>query len=215
MSNPQHTISIELANTDVITIKANKTNAVLALKAITKDFYYQSIRMRAYHEGQVIAMVAKIDGQMNWYCIPNLEPEARPSQHLQSLINENFERVKSQELEEAKQQQAHAAQEALDFMNDSMNAANRDKNGDTFAAGGTSAIDFMRQTETKTDVIHPSVTPDRILEMVEADDNEGLCLACGEEAYGVEPDARAYECEACGAKRVYGAPELLMMGYAG
>ncbi len=49
--------------------------------------------------------------------------------------------------------------------------------------------------------------------MLERDDNEGFCTACGEEAYGVEPDARKYTCESCGAAKVYGAEELLMMGY--
>jgi hypothetical protein len=58
---------------------------------------------------------------------------------------------------------------------------------------------------------HPSVTMDRILEAAQADDNLGICCGCGEEAYGVEPDARKYECESCGAKRVYGAEELLLM----
>ena len=43
-------------------------------------------------------------------------------------------------------------------------------------------------------------------------DSAGYCLACGAEADGVEPDARRYECEACGEKRVYGTEELLMMG---
>ena len=37
---------------------------------------------------------------------------------------------------------------------------------------------------------HSSVTLDRIVSMIQADDNEGICLACGEDAYGVEPDAR-------------------------
>ena len=58
---------------------------------------------------------------------------------------------------------------------------------------------------------HESVTAERIIELVEADDHMGICLACGEEAYGVEPDARKYECESCGAYRVYGAEELLLM----
>jgi hypothetical protein len=41
----------------------------------------------------------------------------------------------------------------------------------------------------------------------------GACLACGEIIYGgVEPDARKYECESCGANEVYGLEELLMMG---
>jgi hypothetical protein len=40
----------------------------------------------------------------------------------------------------------------------------------------------------------------------------GFCLACKAEAYGVEPDAREYRCEACGQCRVFGCEELLMMG---
>jgi len=55
------------------------------------------------------------------------------------------------------------------------------------------------------------VSIDQVMEAVEADDNLGFCLACGAEAYGVEPDARKYECEECGERRVYGAEELLMM----
>jgi hypothetical protein len=43
-------------------------------------------------------------------------------------------------------------------------------------------------------------------------DNPGFCLDCGEEAYGVEPDARRYRCEACGLPGVFGLEELLMMG---
>lgn len=45
-----------------------------------------------------------------------------------------------------------------------------------------------------------------------SEDNGGYCLACGEHAYGVEPDASNYECEACGAKEVFGAEQLLIMG---
>lgn len=53
---------------------------------------------------------------------------------------------------------------------------------------------------------------DAIIAAIEADDYLGFCLACGEEAYGVEPDAREYECESCGERKVYGAAELLIMG---
>lgn len=56
------------------------------------------------------------------------------------------------------------------------------------------------------------VSLEQIMTAVEADDNLGFCLACGEEAYSVEPDARGYECESCGASQVYGAEELLVMG---
>jgi len=50
-----------------------------------------------------------------------------------------------------------------------------------------------------------------VMEAVQDDDNTGFCLACGEQAFGVEPDAREYECESCGAHEVYGAEELLIM----
>jgi hypothetical protein len=53
------------------------------------------------------------------------------------------------------------------------------------------------------------VTMEQVLEAIESDDNLGFCLACGAEAYGVEPDARRNTCEACGALQVYGAEELL------
>lgn len=57
--------------------------------------------------------------------------------------------------------------------------------------------------------IHPDVTEERLIDAVRADDCIGFCVLCGEEAQGVEPDARKYECEACGEKGVYGAEELL------
>lgn len=58
--------------------------------------------------------------------------------------------------------------------------------------------------------MHSSITSDRVLSLVEQDNNLGLCLACGEEAHDVEPDACQYECEICGARQVYGAEELLL-----
>lgn len=55
------------------------------------------------------------------------------------------------------------------------------------------------------------VSLDRVMEAVESGESVGFCLACGSEAYGVEPDAREYECEECGARKVYGAEEVLFM----
>ncbi len=55
------------------------------------------------------------------------------------------------------------------------------------------------------------VTLEQILAAVEADDCLGFCLACGSEAYNVEPDARKYVYETCGERKVYGAEELLLM----
>ena len=51
-----------------------------------------------------------------------------------------------------------------------------------------------------------------ILAAVETDENAGFCLACGDECDGVEPDARKYQCQSCGAHKVYGAEELMIMG---
>ena len=42
------------------------------------------------------------------------------------------------------------------------------------------------------------------------EDSMGLCVACGAEACQVEPDAREYECERCGADAVYGAEEVVL-----
>lgn len=41
-------------------------------------------------------------------------------------------------------------------------------------------------------------------------DNPGFCVACGNEAGECEPDARKYQCEACGERAVLGAAELLL-----
>ena len=55
------------------------------------------------------------------------------------------------------------------------------------------------------------ISLDRIMAAVEQDDCIGFCRGCGEEQYGVEPDARKYRCESCGERKVYGAEELLML----
>lgn len=63
--------------------------------------------------------------------------------------------------------------------------------------------------------IHESVTLSRALRLAEESAfgmaNPGLCLSCGEDADGCEPDARQYICESCGEPRVFGAEELVMM----
>jgi len=41
----------------------------------------------------------------------------------------------------------------------------------------------------------------------------GACLACGEiHEGGVEPDAEGYECYVCGARRVCGIEQCLILG---
>jgi hypothetical protein len=54
---------------------------------------------------------------------------------------------------------------------------------------------------------------DRVLEAAREEEGVGFCLACAHEQEGTEPDARAYTCDDCGAKAVYGAEELVLMGY--
>lgn len=65
--------------------------------------------------------------------------------------------------------------------------------------------------------IHPSVTADRVMELVRhyanSLDNPGICLRCGSDADGCKPDARRYTCESCEEPGVYGVEEILMAGY--
>jgi hypothetical protein len=62
--------------------------------------------------------------------------------------------------------------------------------------------------------LHKSITIERICDAVERShtslDQPGFCIACGSDADDCEPDARGYECEHCGAHKVYGAAELLL-----
>lgn len=50
-----------------------------------------------------------------------------------------------------------------------------------------------------------NVSLEQVLKALESDDYIGFCLACGAEAYGVEPDASRYTCESCQESEVYGA----------
>ena len=44
-------------------------------------------------------------------------------------------------------------------------------------------------------------------------DHGGICLACNSLEVGpVEPDARNYECDGCGAREVFGIEEAVLMG---
>lgn len=49
-----------------------------------------------------------------------------------------------------------------------------------------------------------------VLEINEADDNQGVCLACNATRGGVEPDATGYACEACEQRKVVGAAIALL-----
>ncbi len=41
----------------------------------------------------------------------------------------------------------------------------------------------------------------------------GFCIQCGAEREYCEPDAREYSCNYCGECAVYGAEELVIMGF--
>lgn len=69
----------------------------------------------------------------------------------------------------------------------------------------------MKAYTTKTGVTQYKPALDALMHAVERDDNTGFCLACGEEQGGIEPDASRAHCEACGAMKVFGAEELMMM----
>jgi len=58
--------------------------------------------------------------------------------------------------------------------------------------------------------LHETITAGRVVELIEQDDNVGLCLSCGTEHHNVEPDARHYECESCGEKQVFGVEQILI-----
>ena len=62
--------------------------------------------------------------------------------------------------------------------------------------------------------MHSSVTVERVMEASQryhsSLDNPGICIECGAESEGHEPDARNHECESCGATQVFGADELLL-----
>lgn len=74
-------------------------------------------------------------------------------------------------------------------------------------------------TEVDGTQVHASVTADRVLAMAEESmvgtEDDGICIACGEDAMGVEPDAEQVQCQLCGELAVYGGEQLLLLGVAG
>lgn len=65
--------------------------------------------------------------------------------------------------------------------------------------------------------IHSSITEDRVIAEAEENTfglgNTGICVGCGEDRGGCEPDARRYPCESCGRDLVFGAEEIILCGY--
>ena len=54
------------------------------------------------------------------------------------------------------------------------------------------------------------INVEQVMTAVESGEYLGICIACGHEQEGVEPDARKYKCESCGQPKVYGAEELML-----
>ena len=44
------------------------------------------------------------------------------------------------------------------------------------------------------------------------DHTDGICIACGHEQAGVEPDAERYNCESCGEQTVFGMEQAFLLG---
>lgn len=51
----------------------------------------------------------------------------------------------------------------------------------------------------------------QVIKAASKGDGKGFCLSCKAKVSGVEPDARKYVCPKCGAAKVYGAEELVIM----
>lgn len=76
------------------------------------------------------------------------------------------------------------------------------------------------QTKTKNRHVRPyhakngaqQFKPSIQLCMAMSHDMDGFCLACAAVVPGVEPDAGKDTCPECGAPKVYGAEQLVLMG---
>jgi len=62
----------------------------------------------------------------------------------------------------------------------------------------------------KNPPLHESITNDRVINAITADDNIGFCIYCGADQSGVEPDAENYNCESCNQPGVCGAENLFI-----
>lgn len=62
-------------------------------------------------------------------------------------------------------------------------------------------------------------TPEELLDAAMGaaaeDDYIGICIECGNQQEGCEPDARRYKCEDCGRLAVFGAEEIIIMDVIG
>ena len=73
-------------------------------------------------------------------------------------------------------------------------------------------MDHKTQYRAKNGNLQYKPSDAALIEIMEADNATGFCLACGEFVDGVEPDATGYTCPHCRALKVYGAEELFNRG---
>lgn len=71
-------------------------------------------------------------------------------------------------------------------------------------AAGPCAICDARRAQRKTIL-------EMAMEAAGSDDAIGICVNCGHERSGCEPDARGYKCDNCQMLSVYGAEEIIIM----
>lgn len=72
---------------------------------------------------------------------------------------------------------------------------------------------YKYKTHSGTEQYMPVLDEDEIAIYMTDGSDDGFCLACGQwTGYSVEPDARKYRCDNCEAHKVYGIPELILMG---
>lgn len=73
-------------------------------------------------------------------------------------------------------------------------------------------MDHKQQYRAKNGHLQYKPSDAALIEIMEADNATGFCLACGEYVDGVEPDAEGDACPHCRAFKVYGAEELFNRG---
>ena len=52
---------------------------------------------------------------------------------------------------------------------------------------------------------------EQAIELVEEDNNQGICIKCHEVQDCIEPDAEHCKCDSCGEFEVFGAEQIILM----
>lgn len=76
--------------------------------------------------------------------------------------------------------------------------------------GVLGGLDHYRCRNCGSEESGPAISESMLMEAACRDDATGVCLRCGSEQTGVEPDATGYQCEACGEFAVDGVEQILI-----